>query len=87
MIRLRRAESDADLEAWRRVRAAVLPNERAASVEEMRRMDTGDTVRLLAELDGELAGSGIAARMPRSAYVAGEILAIHCIHSGSTDTG
>ncbi len=62
MISLRRAESDADLEAWRTVRAAVLPNERAASVEEMRRMDTGETVRLLAELDGELAGSGIAAR-------------------------
>ena len=53
MIGLRRAESEADLEAWRSVRAAVLPNERAASVEEMRRMDTGDTVRLLAELDGE----------------------------------
>ena len=29
MIAVRRAESDADLEAWRRVRIAVVPNERA----------------------------------------------------------
>ena len=27
------------------------------------------------------------AKIPRSAYVAGEIVAIHCIHCGSTDTG
>ena len=29
----------------------------------------------------------IEARSPRSAYVAGEIFAIHCIHSGMTLTG
>ena len=29
----------------------------------------------------------IDARQPRSAYVAGEIFAIHCIHSGITLTG
>ena len=29
----------------------------------------------------------IDARLPRSAYVAGEIFEIHCIHSGSTVTG
>src|SRR5215211_575630 len=33
------------------------------------------------------APSRIAARMPRSAYVAGEIVAIHCIHWGRTETG
>ena len=62
MIALRAAESDADLEAWRRVRMAVLPNERAASVEELRRAATPDRLLLLAELDGELAGSGLASR-------------------------
>jgi hypothetical protein len=35
-IRIRVAETDADLEAWRRVRLAVLPNERCAPVEWMR---------------------------------------------------
>ena len=62
MISLRVAESDADLEAWRRVRMAVVPNERAPSVEELRRVETPDRLLLLAELDGELAGSGLASR-------------------------
>jgi GNAT superfamily N-acetyltransferase len=59
---IRTADSDADLEAWRRVRLAVLPDERALSVEEMRAMATDETVYLLAELDGELAGSGLGGR-------------------------
>jgi GNAT superfamily N-acetyltransferase len=59
---IRRAESDADLEAWRRVRLAVLPNERALAVAEMRAMLDDETVYLLAELDGELAGSGLSGR-------------------------
>ena len=62
MIDIRPAQTDADLEAWRQVRIAVLPNERASTVEEMRRADTPEQLRLLAELDGELAGSGIAGR-------------------------
>jgi GNAT superfamily N-acetyltransferase len=76
MIELRRAETDADLEAWRRVRATVLPNERAASVEEMRRMETPDRVWLLAELEGEVVGSGAAAKsdFPDSGFVAPRVL-------------
>jgi GNAT superfamily N-acetyltransferase len=76
MIELRRAHTDADLEAWRRVRAAVLPNERAASVEEMRRMETPDRVWLLAELEGEVVGSGAAAKSdyPDSGFVAPRVL-------------
>ena len=62
MIHLRRAESGADLEAWRRVRIAVVPNERAPSVEELRRVETPDRLLLLAELDRELVGSGLASR-------------------------
>lgn len=61
-IHLRVAETDADLEAWRSVRMAVLPNERCATVEWMRASLTPERVYLLAELDGELAGSGLAGR-------------------------
>lgn len=61
-IELRVAESDEDLEAWRQVRLAVLPNERCLSVTEMRAMATPETLYLVAELDGALAGSGLAGR-------------------------
>jgi len=47
MISLRNCETDSDYEAWLAVRRAVLPNERTAS---------------LAELGGELAGSGLVNR-------------------------
>jgi mycothiol synthase len=62
LIRLRQAESDAELEAWRRVRAAVVPSERAPPVEELRRMDAADRLLLLAELHGDGVGSGFASR-------------------------
>jgi RimJ/RimL family protein N-acetyltransferase len=62
VIVVRVAESDADLEAWRRIRLAVLPDERTRSVEEMRAMATAETVYLLAEFDGQLAGSGNGGR-------------------------
>jgi mycothiol synthase len=61
-IAVRAAESDADLEAWRQVRIAVLPNERTGSVEEIRRSTTPGSVMLLAELDGALAGCGVGGR-------------------------
>ena len=64
MIELRAVETDADFEAWRRVRLAVLPDERAATVGEMRAQlaDEPERLLLLAELDGELSGSGLAGR-------------------------
>ena len=62
MIAVRRAESDADLEAWRRVRIAVVPNERAQTVGELRDALTPTQLYLLAELDGRVAGSGVAGR-------------------------
>lgn len=76
MIRIYPAETDAELDAWRRVRIAVLPNERSASVEEMRRTETPDRLLLLAELDGELAGSGVAdkADLAGSGFVAPRVL-------------
>ena len=60
MIELRAAESDEDLEAWRSVRSAIMPNERTASVGELRAAAESDTLYVLAFVDGELAGSGIS---------------------------
>jgi GNAT superfamily N-acetyltransferase len=76
MIEVRECESDADLEAWRRVRIAVLPNERCASVEEMRRAATPETLWLVAKLDCELAGSGLSTRsdFAGTAFVAPRVL-------------
>jgi mycothiol synthase len=61
-IELRVAETDDHLEAWRRVRMAIVPNERTASVEEIRRALTPQQLLLLVYRDGELAGSGGANR-------------------------
>jgi GNAT superfamily N-acetyltransferase len=60
MITLQAAETDDDLEAWRRVRIDVLPYERAASVAELRQSHSPEKLMLLAFDDGELAGSAIA---------------------------
>lgn len=61
-IEIRQAVTDADYEAWRQVRLAVLPNEQALAVEHMRRQDAPPRLVLLATLDGELAGSGLGDR-------------------------
>jgi mycothiol synthase len=55
MIELRAAETDDELELWRSVRLAILPNERTASVAELR---AAGSFMLLAHRDGELVGSG-----------------------------
>ena len=47
-IAVRVAESDADLEAWRRVRRMVLPDERALPIEEMRAMRAPEVVYMRA---------------------------------------
>jgi mycothiol synthase len=62
MIEVRRAESDADLEAWARVKRAVLPNESAWTVKEFRERTEPETLVLVAELDGEIVGAGLAGR-------------------------
>jgi mycothiol synthase len=62
MIALREAESDADLEDWIRVRRAVLPNESGGTVASLRAQAGPERRLLLAEFDGELAGSGLADR-------------------------
>jgi GNAT superfamily N-acetyltransferase len=60
MIGIRPAESDVDLQAWLDVRRAVLPNESAGTIEQQRAMTPLTTLLIVAELDGRLAGSGVA---------------------------
>ncbi|MDQ5822312.1 MAG: GNAT family N-acetyltransferase [Actinomycetota bacterium] len=61
-IEIRPVETDEDLEAWRQVRIAILPNERTSTVEEIRRAEAPGQLLVLAEIDGELVGSGVAGR-------------------------
>jgi mycothiol synthase len=62
MIELREAVSDPDLEDWIRVRRAVVPNESAGTVELLRAQVRPERLLLLAQLDGELVGSGLSDR-------------------------
>jgi mycothiol synthase len=75
MIELRPCETDADYEAWLAVRRAVLPNERTVSLDELKKLiKTGD-LRLLAHLNGELVGNGLANRSDtNNAHLAPRVL-------------
>ena len=59
MIELREARTDDELELWRYVRMTLLPNERTASVAELR---AGDSLLMLAYRNDELVGSGAAGK-------------------------
>jgi GNAT superfamily N-acetyltransferase len=75
MIALRPCETDADLEAWLGVRRVVLPNERTASLDELKEGIRPGDLHALAELDGELAGSGLVNRSNTgNAHVAPRVL-------------
>jgi mycothiol synthase len=62
VVTLRVATTDEDYDQWRQVRMAVLPYERASTVAEMRELDRPGRLLLLAELDGEVVGSGLCDR-------------------------
>jgi mycothiol synthase len=62
MIIVRPAETDADLEAWGRVKRAAFPNESAWTPQEFRERWDPERVVLVAELDGEIVGAGLAGR-------------------------
>jgi mycothiol synthase len=81
MIALRTAETDADLDDWLAVRRRVLPNEPAGTKEQLRALDAPVRLLLLAELDGELAGIGLADRSHTGgAYIAPRVLPEHRRH-------
>ena len=75
-LRLRRVETDADVEAWLHVRRVVLPNESAGTVAQFRGRQRPEQLALLAELDGMLAGSGFAglSDAPGRGFVAPRVL-------------
>jgi GNAT superfamily N-acetyltransferase len=62
MIELRECETDADLDAWLAVRRAVMPNERAPSLDELKQGTKPNDLLLLAVVDGDVAGSGLSKR-------------------------
>jgi GNAT superfamily N-acetyltransferase len=61
-VAVRRAEAEPELEAWRSVRLAVVPNERCPSAQELLRTASPEKLFLLAELDGQVVGCGVADR-------------------------
>ena len=75
MISLRSCETDADYQAWLGVRRAVLPNERTPSLDELKASIGPNDLHLLAQLDGELAGSGLMNRSDTGrAHIAPRVL-------------
>ena len=58
---LRPVVSGADLDAWARLKSAIVPNE-PVTAEQIQATDEEGRLILLAEVDGALAGCGIAAR-------------------------
>jgi GNAT superfamily N-acetyltransferase len=59
---IRTAITDADYEDWRAVRIATMPYERCPTVAELRDLDRPGRLLLLAEIDGEVIGSGLTDR-------------------------
>ena len=75
MIALRQCVTDEDYEVWLAVRRAVLPGERAPTLDELKVYIKPDDAHLLADLDGELAGSGLMNRSDiGGAHVAPRVL-------------
>src|SRR6476469_8459809 len=66
-VSLSACETDDDYEEWRRVRIDVVPGERCATVAEMRRQDSPSRLLLLASIDGDVVGSGLADRSDTAA--------------------
>lgn len=74
-IELRTCKTDADYEAWLAVRSAVLPHERTPSLGDLKRLMKPGDLNLLADLEGELAGSGLANRSDTAAaHIAPRVL-------------
>jgi mycothiol synthase len=62
LIEVRTAETDADLEGWIRVKRAVVPNESSWTVQEFRERQEPHQLVVVAALDGEVVGAGLAGR-------------------------
>ncbi len=71
--------TEADYEAWRSVRIAVEPGDRCPTVEELRAAASPERLTLLAKVDGQVVGSGMAHRAESAGvgYVAPRVLRDH----------
>ena len=78
MIEIRRVESDPELEAWAAMKSRIVPDE-PVTAEQLRGFHAPERILVLAELDGELAGCGVADRshFPGRAFVAPRVLPEH----------
>ncbi|HEY8722577.1 MAG TPA: GNAT family N-acetyltransferase [Gaiellaceae bacterium] len=81
MISVGPVETGADFEAWAKLKSTVVPNE-PVTVEQLRLSAEPDRKLVLAELDGVLAGCGIADRSSFGgrAFIAVRVLAQHRRH-------
>ena len=62
ILSVRAAESGAELDAWRRLHLAVLPDAPVSTIAELSSSARPDRRLFLAELDGEIVGAGLADR-------------------------
>jgi mycothiol synthase len=78
LISVRPVETDADLDAWAELKSRVVPNE-PVTAEQLRASVEPERKLLLAELDGQLAGCGIADRSSFGgrAFIAVRVLEQH----------
>jgi len=78
--------TDDDLEAWRRVRIAVIPYERTQSIAEIRADETPERLLVVAREDGVVVGSGMATRseIGRAGTVIPRVLPEHRRHGHGT---
>lgn len=78
MIAVRPVETDIDLEAWAELKSTVVPNE-PVTAEQLRASVEPERKLVLAELDGKLAGCGIADRSSFGgrAFIAVRVLEEH----------
>jgi mycothiol synthase len=76
-LSIQAVRSDDDYEAWRKVRLAVVPQERASTVEELKGQAGPLAGYVLAELDGTVVGSGFVGKsdLAGSASLAPRVLA------------
>src|SRR5215469_18496941 len=75
-ITVRPVSSRADYAAWRQVRMAVLPDERAPTIDELSAQAGPQHQYVLAELNGTLAGSGVVGKssLAGQAFIAPRVL-------------
>jgi mycothiol synthase len=75
VIEIGPVESDADLEAWATLKSRIVPEE-PVTADQLRSYHAPERILVLATLDGELAGCGVADRshFPGRAFVAPRVL-------------